>query len=55
VEAKAAYRMLERVPRGYDEVLMRTRLAPAALSSALSELELNGLAVQLPGKLYERV
>jgi len=54
-EAKAAYQMLERVPRGYDEVLVRSRLSPAALSSALSELELNGLAVQLPGRLYERV
>lgn len=54
-EAKAAYRMLERVPRGFDEVLLRSRLSPAALTSALGELELSGLAVQLPGKLYERV
>jgi DNA processing protein len=54
-EAKTAYRMLERVPRGFDEVLLRSRLSPAALTSALGELELSGLAVQLPGKLYERV
>jgi DNA processing protein len=54
-EAKTAYGMLERVPRGFDEVLVRSRLSPAALTSALGELELSGLAVQLPGKLYERV
>ena len=54
-EAKAAYQMLERVPRGFDEVMVRSRLSPAALGSALTELELSGLAVQLPGRLYERV
>jgi DNA processing protein len=54
-EAKAAYRLLERVPRGFDEVLVSSRLDPAALASALSELEMQGLIIQHPGKLYERV
>ena len=54
-EAKAAYQLLERVPRGFDDVLLRSRLDPASLASALSELEMQGLIVQHPGKLYERV
>lgn len=54
-EAHGAYRLLDRVPRTFDEVLARCRLSPAALTSALVELELSGLVIQHPGKLYEKV
>jgi DNA processing protein len=54
-EAHGAYRLLDRVPRTFDEVLAGCRLSPAALTSALVELELSGLVVQHPGKLYEKV
>jgi DNA protecting protein DprA len=39
----------------FDEVLNRAALEPADLLSALSELELNGLVIQHPGRQYERV
>lgn len=54
-EARSAYRLLDRVPRTFDEVLAGCRLSPAALTSALVELELSGLLIQHPGKLYEKV
>jgi DNA processing protein len=54
-EARGAYRLLERVPRSFDEVLEGSQLSPAALTSALVELELSGWVVQHPGKLYEKV
>jgi DNA processing protein len=54
-EARGAYRLLDRVPRAFDEVLAGCQLSPAALTSALVELELSGLVIQHPGKLYERV
>lgn len=55
VEARGAYQVLDRVPRSFDEVLAGSRLPPAALSSALVELELSGLVIQHPGRLYEKV
>ena len=55
VEAKGTYSVLNRVPRSFDEVLADGRLPPAALTSALVELELSGLVVQHPGRLYEKV
>ncbi len=54
-EARGAYRLLDRVPRTFDEVLAGCRLSPATLTSALVELELSGLVIQHPGKLYEKV
>lgn len=54
-EARGAYRLLERVPRTFDEVLAGCQLSPAALTGALVELELSGLVIQYPGKLYEKV
>jgi DNA processing protein len=54
-EARGAYRMLDRVPRTFDEVLAGCQLSPAALTGALVELELSGLVIQYPGKLYEKV
>lgn len=54
-EAKGAYDVLERAPRTYEDVLARSRMEPAALLSALVELEGAGLVVQHPGKLYERI
>jgi DNA processing protein len=54
-EAKGAYGLLDRVPRTFEEVLEGSRLPPAALTSALVELELSGWVVQHPGKLYEKV
>ncbi|MCY1042731.1 DNA-processing protein DprA [Corallococcus sp. bb12-1] len=55
VEARGAYGLLDRVPRSFDEVLAQSPLSPAALTSALVELELSGLVVQHPGKRYEKV
>jgi DNA processing protein len=54
-EARGAYQVLDRVPRSFDEVLAGSRLSPAALTSALVELELSGLVIQHPGRLYEKV
>lgn len=54
-EARGAYGLLDRVPRPFEEVLSGGRLPPAALVSALVELELSGLVIQHPGKLYERI
>jgi DNA protecting protein DprA len=54
-EAKGAYAVLDRVPRTFDEVLLGSTLSPAALTSALVELELTGLVIQHPGRLYERI
>jgi DNA processing protein len=55
VEAKGTYQVLDRVPRTFEEVLAGCRLSPAALTGALVELELSGLVIQHPGKLYERI
>ena len=55
VEARGAYQVLDRVPRSFDEVLAGSRLSPAALTSALVELELSGLVIQHPGRLFEKV
>jgi DNA processing protein len=55
VEARGAYLMLGRVPRAFDEVLAASRLSAAALTCALVELELSGLVIQHPGRLYEKV
>jgi DNA processing protein len=54
-EAQGAYQLLDRVPRTFDEVLEGCQLPPAALTSALVELELSGLVIQHPGKLFERI
>jgi DNA processing protein len=54
-EARGTYQVLDRVPQTFDEVLAESRLSPAALTSALVELELSGLVIQHPGKLYERI
>ncbi|WP_194858499.1 DNA-processing protein DprA, partial [Myxococcus sp. AB056] len=54
-EAKGAFAMLDRVPRSFDEVLVGSTFSPAALASALVELELTGLVIQHPGRLYERI
>jgi DNA processing protein len=54
-EAKSAYAALSKTPTSFDEVRSATELSSAALTSALCELELNGLAVQHPGKRYERI
>jgi predicted Rossmann fold nucleotide-binding protein DprA/Smf involved in DNA uptake len=47
--------MLDRVPRTFDEVLAGCQLSPATLTGVLVELELSGLVIQHPGKLYEKV
>ncbi len=55
VEAKGTYEVLDRVPRTFDEVLVGSTLSPAALTSALVELELTGLVIQHPGRLFEKI
>lgn len=54
-EARGTYELLQRAPQSFDAVLAGGHLAPAALTSALVELELAGLVVQHPGRLYEKV
>ncbi|MFY2561632.1 DNA-processing protein DprA [Corallococcus terminator] len=54
-EARGAYAVLDRIPRTFDEVLTGSTLSPAALVSALVELEMTGLVVQHPGRLYEKI
>lgn len=54
-EARTALGVLKRRPQVFEEVLGATRMDPAQLVCALSELELCGLAVQHPGRRYERV
>jgi DNA protecting protein DprA len=53
--ARQAYAHLSRTPRDFDDVLADCALGSAALTIALGELELAGLVLQLPGKLYERL
>jgi DNA processing protein len=54
-EARRALAALAREPRAFEEVRGACGLASGALTSALCELELFGLAVQHPGKMYEKV
>ena len=54
-EARLALGALTRRPRPFEEVRGVCGLASGALTSALCELELFGLAIQHPGKLYEKV
>ncbi len=54
-EAKGAYWLLDRVPRTFEEVLASSQLPPEALVGALVELEMSGLLIQHPGRLFERV
>ncbi|MFZ5471297.1 MAG: DNA-processing protein DprA [Myxococcota bacterium] len=53
--AQAALRVVDRTPRGFEELLLASRVESGTLSSALCELELLGLVVQHPGKRYERL
>jgi predicted Rossmann fold nucleotide-binding protein DprA/Smf involved in DNA uptake len=46
--------MARDVPRGVDEIQQRSGLALPALLSRLSELELAGAVLRLPGSLYVR-
>lgn len=53
--ARSAYEALSRAPQPFENVLKTSGMPPARLTSALCELELMGLAIQLPGKLYGKV
>lgn len=53
--ARNAYELLGRAAASFDDVLIASKLSSSALISALCELELMGLVVQLPGKRYERI
>jgi DNA processing protein len=55
VAAKRVYGCLTRSPRAMEELEEASGLEVGALLSALCELELLGLAMQSPGKKYERV
>lgn len=52
--ALKAYSALNGKPQVFEKVLGTVRMDPAVLTSALCELELEGLVVQHPGKRYER-
>lgn len=54
-QARKALLALTRKRRVFDDILEASRLDASELVSALTELELNGLAIQHPGKVYERV
>ncbi len=55
-QARAAYPLLRRSPQSFEELLAAAGTWDAAtLVSALCELELFGLALQRPGKVYEKV
>ena len=49
------YRLLGREPRPIEALEEGAGLEPGSAVSALCELELLGLAVQVPGRLYQRV
>ena len=53
--ARLAYEALDRSPRSLDEVGETCQMRSADLISGLCELELIGLIIQHPGKLYEKV
>ncbi len=53
--ARTALEAIARDPRTFDQIWEATRLESGTLTSALCELELAGLVVQRPGKLYERI
>ncbi|MBX5484784.1 MAG: DNA-processing protein DprA [Myxococcaceae bacterium] len=53
--ARVAFRALKRRRQMFEEILDNSKLDVSELLSALTELELAGLAVQHPGKIYERV
>ena len=53
--ARTVYGLVGRSPTRFEQVLEKASLGAAGLLSALMELELRGLVVQHPGKLYERV
>jgi DNA processing protein len=52
---RSVYRALKNEPRLLEQVLGDTGLDAAEACAALCELELHGLAVQHPGRLYEKV
>jgi DNA processing protein len=54
-QARFAYKLLIRRRHKFDELLGACQMPSAALTSALCELELMGLIIQHPGKLYERI
>ena len=54
-QAQTVYGLLSRTPRPLEELEVESGFDPGTLMSALSELELLGLAFQSPGKRYERV
>ncbi len=53
--AARLYRLLGREPRALEELEERSGLDPGGAVSALCELELLGLAEQVPGRRYQRV
>jgi DNA processing protein len=54
-EARAAYQRLPAGPTSFDTLLEGADVPSSRLTAALCELELSGLVVQLPGKMYEKV
>lgn len=53
--ARSTYLALPRASRTFEQLLEGSRLEAAALTSALCELELYGLVLQRPGKVYEKI
>ena len=55
VEAKAILALLEASPVPIDNLIQKTGFPSGQVSSLLLDLELKGLAKQLPGKMFKRV
>jgi DNA protecting protein DprA len=53
-EAQVAYNLLGPAPVSFEQLLDCKALSSARLTAALVELELFGLVIQHPGKVYER-
>jgi predicted Rossmann fold nucleotide-binding protein DprA/Smf involved in DNA uptake len=53
--AARLYALLRREPRPVEELEERSGMDPGGAVSALCELELLGLAIQVPGRRYQRV
>ena len=53
-ELAGVYQQVSTEAQSFDGLVMRCELAPGAVSSALLQLELMGLVIELPGKQYQR-
>jgi DNA processing protein len=53
-ELKQVFQAISLEPAPFDLIVQQTNLTPGSVSSALLQLELLGLVLQLPGMRYQR-